>query len=152
MERVTTGTDLTNGLASGSDEARRVILPVIPLVAYDIFAVSFVQNNGPQTAEADRLVFGLSFQEDEAALTLTTLTVGNDSHWYTRSVPGDPGHSLESFNPPRVRLAGPQTLLVSNLLGVTIFYKVVIYYELVRVPSLQDWTLLKTRTSFEGVA
>jgi len=58
-------------------------------------------------------------------------------------------HVSEHLDPPEV-VAGPQSLVFVNETGATTAVRMIITYHLAPMPMTQ-WTMLKTRTSFESI-
>jgi len=136
--------------ASAASAFRPLQLPAIPEIALDIRAVhvsvSDVANSGVPLADAIWVITHNTGAPDIASAASPTFwdTPGS---WLRGALSNETNY-IKEFASGEMPVAGEQLFGLSNGSGITLRVMVQIFFEQRRV-SLLDWTLLKSRTSFE---
>jgi len=143
----------TGGLANLNSIAARVNLPSIEGQAVVIERIQVVRGLGRLLTDGDQAFVMLSHRNDILTTDLSDdeddLLGENDDrdYWWIHGL-SETDHATDHLQPPEV-VAGPQTLVFVNQSGGTTSVRMNMTYHLERM-ALTEWTLLKTRTSYEG--
>ena len=138
--------------ASGVGTFQKLQLPAIPQIAHRIRRVHVDLHDG-QAPNVGNIQWGFSHFVGAVDLpsALSTFLRNVQALWLGGSIQegGNGEHREFSFTADEdVKVAGPQSVGLSNGSGTTIHVMFTVAYEDVRVTEL-EWTLLKSRTSFE---
>jgi len=143
---------VTPGLAQGDSQNNRLGLPSIEGVVMDLLAVNVIRGQGLETTDGQRYMVGLSHQTDFPLTNDSDDFIGNiiDNDMFWAAELGRNASVFDVFPEP-VAVAGPQAFIVFNGVGATTAARIVLWFRTRRL-GLNQWTLLKTLTSYEGVA
>jgi len=145
------------GLATGNSIAHLIELPEMPNVVHRLTGIDVVRSTGALLTDGDHDLMGLSHRTD--ILTTNLLDDPDDffapeqgerlaKELWWRSKSDFHGFVNDNFH-PHIDVAGPQTIILFNGTGATCSWSGNLWYSDFKV-SLQAWTLLKTKTSFEA--
>jgi len=143
---------VTGGLATNQSQVTLLGLPSIEGLASEIIAVNVMRGLGLEATEGDEYMVGLSHQTDLAVTNDPDDFIGNildNPMWWVADLTRN-GSVLDRFPEP-VLVAGPQLFVIHNGFGQTTAARIIVWHRPVRM-QLTRWALLKTLTSFEGVA
>ena len=110
---------------------------------FDVYQLHFV--SGDKSAGN---VVGLSHDLDHAVPVGIDQLRADETVWVVVDMEGGPGGVLVPFAMPYT-IAGPQQVLHRNNSGSNAAAAIRLYFSR-RTTSLQEWTLIRTRTSFGG--
>lgn len=141
------------GVSDGNSAAAKLAFPEIEGLANSIDSISAFRGGGRLLTDGDKASVGISHQTDLLTADLLNdeddiLTDQGTDLWWVHGI-SETDHVLDRLNIPEV-VAGPQTLVFHNGTGGVTGVRMDISFHTIRIPNITDWTLLKTRTSYEG--
>jgi len=141
------------GTSDGNTRPTTVKLPSIEHQGLEILSITALRSGGRLLTDGDIAIVGLSHQND-----ILPGRVLNDQDdfltddpeydlWWMHGL-SESDHVLDRLDVPQL-VAGPQTVLFFNGTGGVSALTIGIEYRVTTIPSLQQWTLLLHRTSYE---
>lgn len=142
----------TSGIANGNSVVTTLRLPEHAGLAHEVQAIQLHRGAGVRVTSGNAMLVGITHRTDMTTGALLDdqddlLAEADKSFWYVRGLTNI--DSQFDLIPPGMLLAGDQQVVTFNGIGTTTSMRLMLYYRDVRV-SLQQWTLLKRKTSFEA--
>jgi len=145
-------TAFSAGVANGNSVALLVPLPEIERSVVVIDSISVIRSLGRLLTDGDAALVGLSHQTD--ILTTELLDDPDDflqdngyDLWWVHGL-SETDHVQDRLDHPEV-VAGPQGFIAFNGTGATCAFRIDVSFHTEQLRNIQEWTLLKIRSSYE---